>query len=259
MDVNPFNNLHTTARITTPTAPATTNTHTNADDPSHVNYLPILRENAYGSEPVSYIYNAVCDPTIDAYPNDHPIAAGAAAEYPPVHNSIYRDQRSRFVLGPQQPTPEGRPILNTSLVKLATHNQFGKGRSPLTTVVNNILLKNPLSNNMDALQMKKYYLPPMVTSDNDFFLYKENAANQSEEDYFAKLSDEMILAIFKYLPKKALNRCIYVCRRFSNVVQDETLWIRMDLASRNIQAGAMGNLLSRGVIILRLAQAKVRV
>lgn len=223
----------------------------------HVNYLPILRENAYGAEPVSYIYNAVCDPTLNEYANE-PLVAGAAAEYPHVNNNIYRDQRGRFVLGPQQPPPEGRPILNTSLVKLATHNQFGKGRSPLTTVVSNILLKNPSANTTDPLHIKKQPQPILASTANDFFLYKENTASQSEDDYFAKLSDEIILAIFKYLPKKALNRCSYVCRRFSNVVQDETLWTRMDLASRNIQAGAMGYLLSRGVIILRLAQTKVR-
>lgn len=75
-------------------------------------------------------------------------------------------------------------------------------------------------------------------------------------DYINQLSDEVILHIFQYLPKKTLNRIATVNYRFSQIIQDETLWIRMDLGFKVIRTGALDIIIRRGVVILRLAMAK---
>lgn len=76
-------------------------------------------------------------------------------------------------------------------------------------------------------------------------------------DPFNHLSDEVLLMVFAFLPKKALARAAQVNQRFSRVTQDETLWCQLDLASRCVRARALGTILNRGVLILRLAQAKI--
>lgn len=78
----------------------------------------------------------------------------------------------------------------------------------------------------------------------------------SDVDYINQLSDEMILHIFQYLPKKTLNRIATVNYRFSQIIQDETLWIRMDLGFKVVRTGALQIIIKRGVVILRLAMAK---
>lgn len=77
-------------------------------------------------------------------------------------------------------------------------------------------------------------------------------------DSFSKLSDEIVLHIFQYLPKKTLTRLALVNTRFSRISLDESLWVRMDLGNKSLRSGAVGSLLSRGLIICRLAQAKIQ-
>lgn len=78
-------------------------------------------------------------------------------------------------------------------------------------------------------------------------------------DAFSKLSDEMVLMIFRWLPKNMLVRCALVCKRWQRIAYDEVLWTRMDLGSRTLNPGSLGHVLMRGTIILRLAQAEVRI
>ncbi|XP_020714069.1 uncharacterized protein LOC101452586 isoform X2 [Ceratitis capitata] len=95
---------------------------------------------------------------------------------------------------------------------------------------------------------------------DNFFLFRQHQYRDhltDGKDYFNTLSDEIILQIFKWLPKKALIRCSYVCRRFNSCARDESLWTRLDLAGRHLRAGAMENILTRGVVILRMAQAEL--
>ncbi|XP_059611918.1 S-phase kinase-associated protein 2 [Phlebotomus argentipes] len=94
-----------------------------------------------------------------------------------------------------------------------------------------------------------------MISDENFYLYK--VRESSEYDHFSTLSDEMILHVFKWLPKKTLMKCSLVNRRFLRLTQDETLWARMDLAGRSLRPEAVGRVITRGVIILRLAQTKI--
>lgn len=101
---------------------------------------------------------------------------------------------------------------------------------------------------------------PRFAPSDTFFLFRNQTMrerNPDGKDHFNTLSDEIILQIFKWLPKKTLLRCGYVCRRFNRCASDESLWTRLDLGGRSIKAGAMENILKRGVVILRLAQAEV--
>jgi hypothetical protein len=77
-------------------------------------------------------------------------------------------------------------------------------------------------------------------------------------NYFNHISDEILLHIFSYLPKKALNRIAMVNYRFSRVSKDESLWVRLDLGGKYVRAGAIGDVISRGIEILRLSQAKIQ-
>ena len=76
-------------------------------------------------------------------------------------------------------------------------------------------------------------------------------------DYFSKLSDEIVLSVFRWLPKKSLKRCALVCRRWRDITYDEELWTRMDLGGRTLIPGNLADVMKRGVRILRLAQADV--
>ncbi|XP_023723002.1 S-phase kinase-associated protein 2 isoform X2 [Cryptotermes secundus] len=92
----------------------------------------------------------------------------------------------------------------------------------------------------------------------DFFLYRrKQPMNLRGEDVFLKLSDEMVLMIFRWLPKNMLVRCSLVCKRWQRIAYDEVLWTRLDLGSRSLNPGNLGHVLIRGTIILRLAQAEV--
>ncbi|XP_032675735.1 S-phase kinase-associated protein 2 [Odontomachus brunneus] len=77
------------------------------------------------------------------------------------------------------------------------------------------------------------------------------------ENKFNELSDEIILMILKWLPKKCLVRSMLVCRRWYQVARDEALWTRLDLGSKVLSEGTLGFILPRGVQILRLAQAEI--
>lgn len=64
-----------------------------------------------------------------------------------------------------------------------------------------------------------------------------NPITAGNENWFESLSDEVILQIFKYLPKKALFRISLVCQRFRQIALDESIWIRMDLGNKSLRSG----------------------
>lgn len=143
-------------------------------------------------------------------------------------------------------------IANTSISKrspLATINKsMNKSRHNEKTAANSLNMQPSTSSNAKT-PLK--YAESMHRRTNS-----KGGANTV--DPFAYLSDEIMLHIFQYLPKKALKRSALVNRRFSRIVQDECLWVRMDLANRALAPGAIGKLFSRGLIVLRLAQARIR-
>lgn len=143
----------------------------------------------------------------------------------------------------------GRAIRGTSMKKTGRHGIDAEKlpRSPLAAIGNAMPPKDNETTKTNS-----------ISGDDDFFMYqKRDPRLYTGEDNFAKLSDEVLLSIFKWLPKKALIRCSSVNRRFNRVTQDESLWTRLDMAAKTIQPRALYRVLSSGVIILRLAQSKV--
>lgn len=152
--------------------------------------------------------------------------------------------------------PEGRAIRNTSLKQFHTPKTVEnddqmkrKGRSPLAAITN--------STAFNASDSETDTIKPMNSEDNFFMFQRSDPRHYTGPDNFSNLSDEILLSIFKWLPKKALVRCSLVNQRFHRVIQDESLWTRLDLWGKTIQPYALGRILQHGVIILRLAQAKV--
>ncbi|KAJ8306639.1 hypothetical protein KUTeg_017184 [Tegillarca granosa] len=78
-----------------------------------------------------------------------------------------------------------------------------------------------------------------------------------ELNYFSDLSDEIVLHIFRWLPKFTLAKCARVCQRWKRLVMDESLWKRIDLANRALSPATLFHVLNRGVQILRLTKTEV--
>ncbi|CAL7952525.1 unnamed protein product [Xylocopa violacea] len=101
-------------------------------------------------------------------------------------------------------------------------------------------------------------VPSGKSSLEQFYLYRrKRKPSIVGEDKFNKLSDEMILMILKWLPKKCLVRSMLVCKRWCQIARDEALWSRLDLGGKVLNEGTLGHILPRGVQILRLAQAEI--
>ncbi|RMX58774.1 hypothetical protein pdam_00010793 [Pocillopora damicornis] len=76
-------------------------------------------------------------------------------------------------------------------------------------------------------------------------------------NYWMMLSDEIILSIFQFLPKKTIVRCARVCKHWQRLMYDESLWHRVDMTKSNLLPGLLGKVLKRGTRVLRIAHAKV--
>ncbi|XP_052748219.1 S-phase kinase-associated protein 2-like [Galleria mellonella] len=76
-------------------------------------------------------------------------------------------------------------------------------------------------------------------------------------DSFDVLSDEMILSVFKWLPKRTLANCMLVCKRWYRLACDETLWQRLDLGNKTLSKDALGRILARKPVVVRLASSEI--
>jgi hypothetical protein len=76
-------------------------------------------------------------------------------------------------------------------------------------------------------------------------------------DGFSRLSDEVILSIFKWLPKATIAKCAQVSKRWKRLCYDEVLWRRLDLSGTCLKPTILGSVLLRGAHILRLAKTEV--
>ena len=178
-----------------------------------------------------------------------------------------------------------RTALVTSECGSNSNSPSKRTRNPLATVTCNnqiesllppppqqLLQLTPLSlmpsTSKQALLRQKKPTPPtpqtvttrLAPTDN-FFVYRTPimcAHISNGNNYFEKLSDEILLDIFRWLPKKTLLRIATVCRRFNCCARDETLWTRLDLGLRTLRPNALEQVVRRGVPVLRLAQAEVR-
>lgn len=76
-------------------------------------------------------------------------------------------------------------------------------------------------------------------------------------DPFATLSDEIILMIFRWLPRRCLADCALVCHRWQRIIYDESLWYRIDLSGRILRPDTVAYVLQRNPFIMRMAQTEV--
>ncbi|CAH0698341.1 unnamed protein product [Spodoptera exigua] len=93
--------------------------------------------------------------------------------------------------------------------------------------------------------------------EDDLMLERRHKSEPTESDSFKLLSDEMMLSVFSWLPKRTLSHCMLVCKRWYRVACDETLWVRMDLGNKTISKDALGRIMSRKPVILRLASSEI--
>ncbi|XP_050074966.1 S-phase kinase-associated protein 2 [Anopheles maculipalpis] len=134
-----------------------------------------------------------------------------------------------------------------------------KGRLPLTNVSNTVNPRPCKSNVMCDELMEEQSKSMARENDETFFMFRKDPHKTTVRygNLFDLLSDEVILHILKWLPKKTLITCSQVNRRLNRVSKDETLWYRVDLSNRTLQFQGLVEVLSRGVIVLRLAQTSI--
>ncbi|NWS72091.1 SKP2 protein, partial [Crotophaga sulcirostris] len=65
------------------------------------------------------------------------------------------------------------------------------------------------------------------------------------------LPDELLLAVFAYLPLNDLVKVSVICKRWHCLSFDESLWQTLDLTARNLPPGVIGQLLPAGVTVFR--------
>lgn len=66
-----------------------------------------------------------------------------------------------------------------------------------------------------------------------------------------ELPDELLLAIFAYLPLNDLLKVSMICKRWHRLSFDESLWQTLDLTCRSLLPGVIGQLLPAGVTAFR--------
>jgi hypothetical protein len=91
----------------------------------------------------------------------------------------------------------------------------------------------------------------------DRYYYDDNIPNLTHEDNFNKLSDELVLQIFKRLHRHVLVKYAVVCKRWNRLMYDESLWRAFDFSNRIVNTEMMINLANRGVKTLGLAHTDV--
>ncbi|CAH1395014.1 unnamed protein product [Nezara viridula] len=96
----------------------------------------------------------------------------------------------------------------------------------------------------------------LIKSEQFIYRQKLKALNISK-DVFSTLSDEMVLGVFNYFSHEDLKVTAQVSRRFRRLAYDESLWPRIDLASKSLSSNSLAYIMKRGVKILRLKEAKV--
>lgn len=107
------------------------------------------------------------------------------------------------------------------------------------------------------------FLPMEFSEDsqsNDSFLLSKRMRMDGplgHGDIFSRLPDELVLCIFKWLPKPTIARCAQVSKRWRRLAYDEALWRRLDLSGTCLKPTVLGTVLLRGTQILRLAKTEV--
>lgn len=106
--------------------------------------------------------------------------------------------------------------------------------------------------------LTKESLDKLSIGEWDNLLVSKAPIKQTEKtNYFDLLSDEVILQILRWLPKSSLADISLCCKRFHRLTHDESLWTRMDVSNKHLGPGELGVILSKQVIVLRLAKSEI--
>lgn len=106
--------------------------------------------------------------------------------------------------------------------------------------------------------LTKESLDKLSVGEWDNLLVNKPAIRPTEKtNYFELLSDEVILQILRWLPKTFLRDIALCCKRFYRLTHDESLWTRMDVSNKHLGAGELGKIMSKQVIVLRLAKSEI--
>uniref|UniRef100_A0A8C0ETK4 S-phase kinase-associated protein 2 n=1 Tax=Bubo bubo TaxID=30461 RepID=A0A8C0ETK4_BUBBB len=99
--------------------------------------------------------------------------------------------------------------------------------------------------------------PPKRQKVKDFFIARRPRLLQEGESGVSwdVIPDELLLAIFAYLPLNDLLEASLVCKRWRRLSFDESLWQSLDLTGRHLQPGVIGQLLPAGVTVFRSPRA----
>ncbi|NXO69616.1 SKP2 protein, partial [Phainopepla nitens] len=71
------------------------------------------------------------------------------------------------------------------------------------------------------------------------------------------LPDELLLAIFAYIPLKDLLKVSVISKRWHRLSFDESLWQTLDLTGQNLLPGVLGQLLPAGVAVFRCPRSYI--
>lgn len=100
-------------------------------------------------------------------------------------------------------------------------------------------------------------LPQEDWPDNFLLTKRKRVEGPPGADGFSRLSDEIILCVFRWLPKATIARCAQVSKRWKRLAYDEALWRRLDLSGVSLKPTVLGTVLMRGTQVLRLAKTEV--
>jgi len=114
-----------------------------------------------------------------------------------------------------------------------------------------------------SLSHHTYALPVDTSIPDEYFRYTNTTRDREVQvkegrDLFNLMSDEVVLSVFRWLHKGTLARCALVCKRWYRLSTDESLWRRLDLGLSTVPSGVVGQVMSRGCGVLRLARATVQ-
>ncbi|XP_064626085.1 S-phase kinase-associated protein 2-like [Lineus longissimus] len=153
--------------------------------------------------------------------------------------SLFDEDSQDECLGPTPPCYDSENIPPPQApVAFHIHNSSPGSSNSNSSTENQLFNSSPLSNVFSISRKKKSYT---LTGDGMINV----------------LPDEVILAIFRWLPRFMLVKCACVCKRWYRLGMDESFWKRMDLANKSLSAGVLGNVLNRGVSILRLSKTEI--
>ncbi|XP_020812809.1 S-phase kinase-associated protein 2 [Drosophila serrata] len=170
-------------------------------------------------------------------------------------------QAKRTALGPEGGSNSNSPSkrFRNPLTAVTCNNQ-SESLAPLNFQPSTSRLAQVRQANKSAASPPPPPNRRIVPAAESFFVFRTpsmSAHINSGINYFDRLSDEILLGIFKWLPKKTLLRMAIVSKRFNRCSRDETLWPRLDLGLRTFRPGALEQIMRRGVQVLRLAQTTV--